>query len=438
MGVERRGDRIAGDALSQPPRREELGTAPKAFAIPKGTVCAAWQGVKAKRGAAGRDGESLAAFAQKLGGNLYRVWNRLGSGSYFPPPVKEVGIPKAGGGTRPLGMPTVGERGAPTVAKMALEPQLAPHFAPDSYGDRPGKAARDAVAVTRQRGWQSDWVVEVDSTGAFDTLAPARRLKAVRKHTACRGGLLYGERGLQALTITAAGEVKARQRGTPHGGVRGPLVLKLFLPYALDRGLRRERLRCPLARYADDGGVQGRTERQAQEVKHRLAARLREWGWERPPAKTRSVYGKDSNRGGDSPTMQVTCLGFTVRPRRAQNRVGDLCTSFLPGARGPAQQRRRPQIAPGQLPRQTTESLRPLSTHYNAILAGWWQYYGSFYPTAVWHVVRQFDLTLAWWARRKYKTLRGQKRRSRRWLAKVSRRESELFVHWRLWYGMAR
>ena len=392
----------------------------------------------ANRGAAGREGESLAAVEQQLGGNLYRVWNRLVSGRYFPPPVKEVGIPKAGGGVRPLGIPTVGDRVAQTVAKRALEPQLEPHFDPDSYGYRPGKAAKGAGAVARQRCGQSDWVVEFDSKGACDTLDHGLRMKAGRKHTDWRWGWLYVEGWVQALTSTEAGEGKARQRGTPQGGGLGPLWLNLFLPYAVDRGLRRERPTCPVARSAEDGVGQCRTERQGQEVKHRLAARLRECGVELQPDKTRSGYGKDSNGGGDYPTSQCTVLGCTLRPRRAQNRAGDLCTSCLPGASGPAQTRMRQQIAQWHLPRQTTESLRTFSTHYNAILAGWWQSYGSFYPTAVWNVFRHFDLTLAWWARRKYKTLRGHKRRSRRWLAKVSRRESELFVHWRLWYGTAR
>jgi RNA-directed DNA polymerase len=227
MAVERRGDIIEGGDPSQPLQREELGTAPKAFAIPKRAVFEAWQRVKANRGAAGIDGESLAAFEQQLRGHLYRVWNRLGSGSYFPPPVKEVGIPKASGGTRPLGIPTVGDRVAQTVAKMALEPQLEPHFDPDSYGYRPGKSAKGAVAVTRQRCWQYDWVVEFDIKGAFDNLDHGLLMKAVRKHTDCRWVVLYVERWLRALTVTAAGEVKARQRGTPHGGVLTPPTMLL-------------------------------------------------------------------------------------------------------------------------------------------------------------------------------------------------------------------
>jgi RNA-directed DNA polymerase len=272
-------------------------------------------------------------------------------------------------------------------------------------------------------------VSAVDSTGAFDHLDHGLLLKAGRKHTDCRWVLLYGECWVRALTIPEAGEVKAWQRGTPQGGVLGPLLLHLFLPSAVACWLRRELPTCPFVRYAEDGVVQCRPERQAQEGQHRLATRLRECGVELQPEKTRIVSCKDSKRGGAYPTIQVPFLGCTFRPRRAQNRAGALCTRFLPGARSPTQKRLRQQIAQWHLPRQTTERLRTFSTHDNAIVAGWWQYSGSFYPTEVGNVFRHFALTRAWWARRQSKPLRRPKRRSRRWLAQGSRRESELFVH---------
>ncbi len=156
------------------------------------------------------------------------------------------------------------------------------------------------------------------------------------------------------------------------------------------------------------------------------------------PDKTRIVYCKDSNRRGAYPTIQFTFLGFTFRPRRAQSRTGQLFTSFLPGVSGAAQKRMRQQIQQWHLPRQTSGSLRTFAAQYAAILAGWWHYYGSFYPTEMRKVFQHFNRMLTWWARRKYKSLRGHKRRSRHWLATVSGRERQLFVHWRLRYGMAR
>ncbi len=373
-----------------------------------------------------------------MAGKLNPIRNRLATGSYFPPPVKEVKIPKAAGGVRPLGIPTVSDRVAQTVAKLALEPQLEPQFDPDSYGYRPGKSAHDAVRVTRQRCGQYDWVVEFDIKGAFDNLDHALLLKAVRKHTSQQWVLLYVERWLQAPTVTEEGAVQVRQRGTPQGGVLGPLLLNLFLHYAFDRWMRRAVPHCPFARYADDGVVHCRTEQQAHEVKQLLAARLRACGLELHPDKTRIVYCQDSNRRGEYPTIQFTFLGFTFRPRRAQSRTGQLFTSFLPGVSGAAQKRMRQQIQQWHLPRQTAESLRTVAVQYDAILVGWWHYYGSFYPTEMRKVFQHFNRMLTWWARRKYKSLRGHKRRSRNWLATVSGRERQLFVHWRLRYGRAR
>ena len=196
-------------------------------------VYEAWKRVKANRGGAGIDREILAAFEKNLKGNLYKIWNRMVSGSYFPPPVKQVGIRKKDGGVRYLGVPTVADRVAQTVVKMVLEPQLEAHFDPDSYGYRPGKSAKDAVAATRTRCWKYDWVVEFDIKGAFDNLDHDLMMKALRKHTNCRWILLYVERWLQAPVVMANGEMRTRERGTPQGGVITPLTLLQTFPAIL-------------------------------------------------------------------------------------------------------------------------------------------------------------------------------------------------------------
>ena len=166
----------------------------KPYAISKQVVWEAYQKVKVNQGAAGVDGQSIEAFEADLKNNLYKLWNRMSSGSYFPPPVRLVEIPKAGGGLRPLGIPTVADRVAQMVVKMHLEPLVEPHFHPDSYGYRPGKSALDAVATARQRCWRQDWVIDLDIKGFFDNLDWNLVLKAVQHHftrvghTALHGG----------------------------------------------------------------------------------------------------------------------------------------------------------------------------------------------------------------------------------------------------------
>jgi RNA-directed DNA polymerase len=233
-----------------------LTTSAKSFAISKCLVWNAWKRVRANRGSAGIDEQSIVAFEEGLSRNLYRLWNRMASGSYFPPPVKEVGIPKANGGIRKLGIPTVADRVAQTAVKMALEPQLEPHFDPDSYGYRPGRSAKDAVRVTRKRCWKFDWVLEFDVKGAFDNLDHDLLMKALQKHTDCKWILLYVARWLTAPSETQEGGRQVRERGTPQGGVVSPLLMNLFMHYAFDRWMRQNVTSCPFARYADGTPVQ--------------------------------------------------------------------------------------------------------------------------------------------------------------------------------------
>ncbi len=413
-------------------------TSTKSFAISKRMVFDAWKRVKANRGAAGIDAETIAEFEANLANNLYALWNRLASGSYFPPPVKEVPIPKYDGGIRLLGVPTVADRVAQTVIKRYLESILDPLFDNDSYGYRPGRSAKDAVRVTRERCWKFDWVLEFDVKGAFEALDHGLIMKALRKHTDCKWALLYVERWLKAPSMTAAGEIRHRDRGTPQGGVVSPLLMNLFMHYAFDRWVRREIPNCRFARYADDAVMHCQSEQMAQWVKQRLAERFAACGLELHPEKTKIVYCRDSNRRSDYPVTQFTFLGFTFRPRRAQTRDGKLFISFLPGVSRAARTHMRQEIRGWRLPQRTLRTLAEFSADHDATLRGWWNYYSSFYPSAMSGVFRHFDLTLAFWARRKYKRLARHKRRSRQWLARVARLEPHWFVHWRSWYAKDR
>ena len=194
----------------------------KPFCITKRQVWEAYKRVKANKGAAGVDGQTLEAFEQDLEGTLYKLWNRLASGSYFPPPVLRVEIPKGDGRMRPLGIPTVADRIAQTVVKQYLEPELEKHFHPDSYGYRPGKSALEAVGMARQRCWQSDWVLDLDIKGFFDNLDHELTMRAVRTHTEESWVLLYIERWLKAPIELQDGTQQWPEKGTPQGGVVAP------------------------------------------------------------------------------------------------------------------------------------------------------------------------------------------------------------------------
>jgi len=401
-------------------------------------VFEAWKRVKANRGSAGIDEQSIDEFEKSLSNNLYALWNRLASGSYFPPPVKQVPIPKRNGGIRMLGIPTVVDRVAQTVVKCYLEPILDPLFDDDSYGYRPGRSAQAAVRVTRARCWKYNWVLEFDIKGAFDALDHDLLMKALRKHTNCKWVHLYVARWLQAPSMDEMQELKRRDRGTPQGGVVSPLLMNLFMHYAFDRWIRSEMPQCRFARYADDAVVHCHTEQQAQDLKGRLTERLKACGLQLHPEKTRIVYCRDSNRTEDYPVTQFTFLGFTFRPRGAKARNGKLFTSFLPGVSREAQTQMRQTIRSWRLPHQTPGTLAEFSDTYNATLRGWWNYYGSFYPTAMGCVFRHFDLALELWARRKYKRLARRRTASHRWLSRVAKRESDLFVHWRFWFADSR
>lgn len=403
----------------------------KPFEISKKVVWEAWKEVKANHGAAGVDEESIADFEKDLKNNLYKIWNRMSSGSYFPPGVRTVGIPKKNGGERLLGIPTVADRVAQTVAKMYLEPALEPYFHQDSYGYRPRKSAIQAVEVTRRRCWKYDWVLEFDIKGLFDNIDHDLLMRAVRKHTDCKWVLLYIERWLKA-PFQKDGILVERTKGTPQGGVISPLLANLFLHYVFDKWMERNYPQIPFCRYADDGVVHCWSEAEARLMKEVLEARFRECHLELHPEKTRVIYCKDEDRRRDYPHTSFDFLGFTFRPRRSKNRWGKYFISFSPAVSNEAAKEMRQEARRWKLHLRSDKSLEDLSRMFSPVVRGWINYYGSFYKSALYPTLRHLNKILVRWAMRKFKRLRRHQRGAEYWLGRIARKQPWLFPHWQM------
>jgi RNA-directed DNA polymerase len=395
-------------------------------------VWEAYQRVKANRGAAGVDSESIEEFEKDLKNNLYKIWNRMSSGTYFPRPVRSVAIPKKDGGERRLGIPTISDRIAQTVVKMYLEPVVEPHFHADSYGYRPGKSAIDAIAATRQRCWRYDWVIDLDIRGFFDNLDHALVMRAVRKYTQCRWILLYVERWLTAPVQMEDGTLVSRTKGTPQGGVASPLLANIFLHLAFDDWMRSTHPDVPFERYADDIVAHCKTEEQAQQVLESIKRRLERCRLEVHPEKTKIVYCKDDDRKGRYANEKFNFLGYTFRPRRSKNRWGKFFISFTPAVSNEAAKKMRQEMRRWRINLRSDKAINDLARMWNPVLRGWIQYFGRFYKSALYPIFRHFNGILVRWAMRKYKKLRRHRRRAEYWLGGIARREPRLFAPWHL------
>lgn len=405
----------------------------KSFDISKWVVWEAYQRVKANRGAAGVDGVSIAEFERDRDKNLYRIWNRMSSGSYFPPPVKGVEIPKPGGrGVRVLGVPTVSDRVAQTVARMYLEPRVEPVFHQDSYGYRPEKSALDAVGSCRQRCWRADWVIDLDIKAFFDSVPWDLILKAVEHHTDQKWILLYVRRWLQAPLQQRDGVLITRNRGTPQGSAISPLLANLFMHYAFDSWMARKFPNIPFERYCDDIVVHCGNEWQARHVRDAIAARLAEVELELHPDKTKIVYCKDDRRRGSSEHTSFTFLGYTFRPRLAKNKHGIHFVGFTPAVSRDAVIAMGRVVRSWGLGRRVDLSLTDLANMINNVVRGWINYYGRFYRSMLYPLLQRINKQLERWAYRKYKRLRRSKPRARKLLAGIACRHPGLFEHWRI------
>jgi RNA-directed DNA polymerase len=340
----------------------------KPYEISKWTVWEAYRKVKANKGAPGIDEQSLAGFEADLRGNLYKIWNRMSSGSYFPPPVRAVEIPKAGGGVRTLGVPTVADRVAQTVVAMELEVKVEPIFHQDSYGYRPERSALDAVGECRRRCWTKDWVIDLDIAKFFDTVDHDLMVKAVRAHTDQEWVVLYVQRWLVAPLQRPDGTLEARECGTPQGSAVSPVLANLFLHYAFDAWMGREFPTVTFERYLDDAVVHCVSEKQARMLRDKIAARFDELGLRLHPEKTKIVYCKDGRRGGSSEHTSFTFLGYTFRARAARDRHGRNFTSFLPAISKDAMKRLNREVRGWRLHLHNTWDLAQLARWINPIV----------------------------------------------------------------------
>jgi RNA-directed DNA polymerase len=404
----------------------------KPFCISKWEVWKAYKRVKANKGAAGVDEQTIEDFEKKLKKNLFKIWNRMSSGSYFPPPVRTVKIPKANGGERKLGIPTVADRIAQQVVKSRLEPEVDRLFHADSYGYRPGKSALEAVGRARERCWRYDWVLDLDIKGFFDNIDQNLLMRAVKKHAKDRWNILYIERWLKAPMQEEDGRLVPREKGTPQGGVASPLLANLFLHYAFDRWLAANYPQVAFERFADDVIVHCKTEPEALTMRKVIAERLQNCGLELHPEKTKIVYCKDDDRRRTYLHEKFDFLGYTFRARGSMTRKGKHFVNFSPAISAKAAQAIRTEVRSWKLPQRSDQAIEDLSRMFNPIVRGWLQYYGRYYRSALYSPMRQLDRALTLWAAQKYKTLRRHLRRASHWLARLRKRTPELFAHWQM------
>ncbi|MET8411256.1 group II intron reverse transcriptase/maturase [Streptomyces sp. NPDC005195] len=408
----------------------ELKSTGKPFDISKGEVWEAYLKVKENQGAAGVDGCTIEEFEKDLKGNLYKIWNRMSSGSYFPLPVKGVGIPKShGDGVRLLGVPTVSDRIAQTVVAKHLEKRVEPLFHADSYGYRPGRSALDAVSACRQRCWKKKWAIDLDIAKFFDSVRWDLVIKTVESHTDAAWVILYVKRWLAAPVLMPNGTLQQRDRGTPQGSAVSPILANLFLHYAFDMWLTRTFPGVQFERYADDAVIHCSSERQVREVLAQLEGRMAEVGLQLHPDKTRIVYCGRERRRDDTATS-FAFLGFTFRNRPAQDRHGKVFTSFLPAVSKGALKKMSAEVRSWRIHMHVTYSFGEFAKWLNPIIRGWMQYYGAFYQTELYPLLQRINFYLLRWVRKKHKRLKTYKKASRRW-DQVVKSYPSFFAHWK-------
>jgi RNA-directed DNA polymerase len=404
----------------------------KPFCISRKAVMEAYLRVKANKGSAGIDEVSLEEFGKDLKNNLYRIWNRMSSGSYMPPPVLLVEIPKKDGGKRPLGIATVADRIAQTVVKMELEPVIDPLFHEDSYGYRPNKSALDAIGKCRERCWRYNWVLDLDIKDFFNSIPHDLMMKAIEKHTKCKWVLLYIKRWLIAPLQREDGSITEVTKGTAQGAVVSPIMANLFLHYCMDEWMRLKYPDCPFERYADDSVIHCRTKAEAERLKEHLSERMKACGLEMHEGKTKIVYCKGGSKKEDHPDIQFDFLGYNFRPRKSIDKNGISFLSFSPAVSNKSAKAMRGKMSTWNLTSKASGKLSEVARAINPIVTGWVNYYGRYHKEKLISVLKHVNFWILKWIMTKYKRFHKRRAKAAEWLRKIIDREPGLMAHWRI------
>jgi RNA-directed DNA polymerase len=402
----------------------------KSFAVSKQMVYSSYLKVCDKNGSAGIDKETIEMFNENLSGNLYKIWNRMSSGSYFPPAVRTVLIPKKQGGTRPLGIPTVGDRIAQGVVKDYLEPILEPLFHVNSFGYRPGRSAHDALVQCQRNCIDYAWVVDVDIKGFFDNITHQWIMKMLSHHTQEKWVLLYTERWLKAGIEQVDGNIAARQKGTPQGGVISPLLANLYLHHAFDMWMSKYFPSNPFERYADDIIVHCHSKEEAEQLLSSIRERLGGFDLELHEEKTKLVYCKNYLRKEQHEHNSFTFLSYSFQPRSKPNTFGKhkKFTVFNAAICEKAKTFIRERIRAVFNPRNTQVSLERVAVKLNPKIRGWLNYYSRFSPRTAGNVFLYLNGLIRRWVEEKFR-LRSRKAIVLKYKSYVQS-NADLFLHW--------
>jgi RNA-directed DNA polymerase len=402
----------------------------KSFDFSKEEVVSSYEKVRENKGGSGIDKESISEFEKDLERNVYKIWNRLSSGSYMPPSVKQVMIPKKQGGKRPLGIPTVGDRVAQGVLKARLESELEALFHRDSYGYRPGRSAHDAIQKCKDNCLQYSWVIDLDIKGFFDNISHEWMMKMVRHHTEEKSMLLYVERWLKCDVQLQDGTFIKRTKGTPQGGVISPLLSNLYLHHGFDMWMEKHHKDTPFERYADDIVIHCRSLEQAEELLAKIKERLKKFDLELHEEKTKIVYCKDDRRKGSHEHESFTFLSYSFQPRVLRNKTTKkLFMIFVPAISESAKTHVRKRVREVFNPRWTETDIEGTAAILNPRIRGWCNYYSKSYPQEMKSIYFYIDERLREWLRNKFRIGIWKSVNMLQNLMQLSK--GKLFYHWR-------